>query len=100
MLFEWDDEKSERTRRERGFGFDDAALVFTGPVLEWCDVREAWGEVRIVAIGKVDGVVLAVIYTERGNVRRIISARPARRKERKAWQWFVEISETSASGSP
>ena len=100
MLFEWDDAKSERTRRERGFGFDDAALVFAGPVLEWCDVREAWGEVRIVAVGEADGAVLAVVYTERGNVRRIISARPARRKERKAWQWFAEASTTSESGSP
>lgn len=93
FVFEWDDAKSERTRHERGFGFEDAAMIFTGPDLEWCDVREAWGEVRVLAIGEADGVVLAVVYTDRqtdmGDVRRIISARPARRKERDLWRQFA-----------
>lgn len=89
MLFEWDEAKSERNRRERGFGFDFAALVFEGPVIEWCDVRDDWGEVRIVAVGAADGQVLAVVYTERGGVRRIISARAARRRERALWRSFA-----------
>jgi uncharacterized DUF497 family protein len=82
VLFEWDQAKSDRNLRERGFGFDAAALIFEGPVIEWCDIRETWGEIRIVAIG------IAVVYTERGEVRRIISARKARRKERALWRLF------------
>ena len=89
MQFEWDEAKSERNRRERGFGFPKAALIFERPVIEWCDIRKDWGEPRIVAIGAVEGDVLAVIYTERGEVRRIISARKARKKERELWQWSV-----------
>jgi uncharacterized DUF497 family protein len=89
MQFEWDRAKSERNLSERGFGYDFAALIFEGPVIEWCDVRVAWGEPRIVAIGSVDGIVLAVVYTDRGTVRRIFSARRARRKERALWRSFV-----------
>lgn len=76
---------------ERGFGYDVAALVFDGPVIEWCDIRERWGEARIVAIGSVDGALLAVVYTDRRNVRRIISARKARKKECELWRWSVDL---------
>ena len=89
MQFEWDDAKSENNRQERGFGFDFAALIFEGPVIEWCDVREAWGEPRIVAVGSADGILLAVVYTVRDDVRRIISARRARKKERELWRSFA-----------
>ncbi len=86
MDFKWDEAKSERTRRERGFGFDDAARIFAGPVLEWCDVREDWPEVRILAIGDVGESILAVIYVDRGEIRRIISARKARKQEASLWR--------------
>jgi uncharacterized DUF497 family protein len=36
-------------------------------------------------IGQVDANVLHVVYTDRGDVRWIISARPASRKERRQW---------------
>jgi uncharacterized DUF497 family protein len=42
---------------------------------------------RVRAIGETkDGGVLAVIYTDRGDLRWIISARAASRKERQLWQ--------------
>lgn len=91
MDFEWDDDKSAKTLRERGFGFDRAALIFEGPVVEWSDIRESWGEDRVVAIGAVEGVVLAVVYNDRDDVRRIISARRARKKEEELWRWCVNL---------
>ena len=54
MDFAWDSAKSQRNLAERGFGFDAAALIFDGPVIEWCDVRHTWGEARIVAVGVVE----------------------------------------------
>lgn len=86
MLFEWDDAKHERNRRERGFGFDYAARIFAGPVLERADARRAYGEIRVQALGGTGGDVLVVVYTDRGAARRIISARPANRRERELWQ--------------
>ena len=85
MLFDWDDSKGERNRRERGFGFDFAAPIFECGTIEALDDRRDDGEARVRAIGEVDGLVLHVVYTDRGEVRRIISARLADRKERKRW---------------
>jgi hypothetical protein len=96
MLFEWDEAKSERTLSERGFGFDYAARIFLGPTLERQDRRRDYGEVRLQAIGETGGDVLFVVYTDRGEVRHIISARLANRRERSAWQSFVEQWSASA----
>jgi len=85
MRFDWSLEKGERNRRERGFGFDFAALIFEGDTIEWSDDRRDYGEARVRAIGEVDGLVLHVVFTDRGDVRRIISARLADRKERNRW---------------
>ena len=82
MDFEWDDAKSVWTRRTRGFGFETAARNFQGPTLDVQDERRDYGEERMVALGAIGGEILAVVYTDRGGVRRIISARRANRRER------------------
>lgn len=91
MDFEWDEAKSDARFASDGFGFDVAALVFDGPTLEWPDDRRDYGERRMIALGAVDGIVLVVVYTDRGDVRRIISARPANRKERQRWRLFAGL---------
>ena len=96
MLFEWDEGKSRRTLAARGFGFDYAARIFSGPTLEKQDNRRDYGEVRMQAIGETGGDVLFVIYTDRGDVRHIISARLANRKERRLWHSFAEHWKASA----
>lgn len=82
MEFEWDEEKSHANFFRRGFGFDFAARIFEGSVIERVDDRRDYGEERIVALGCVDGEWLVAVYTWRGEVRRIVSARKASRKER------------------
>ena len=89
MEFEWDDAKSERNRRERGFDFATAALIFDGPVQTTFDDRRDYSEERVIAIGEINGEVVVVVYTDRGQVRRIISARRANRKERETWRLFA-----------
>ncbi|BBK42323.1 hypothetical protein STVA_23430 [Allostella vacuolata] len=85
MEFEWSQAKSDATERLRGFNFAFAVEVFSSPTLEWCDSRQAYDEVRIIAIGRAGPLHLVVVYTDRGPARRIISARPANRKERRLW---------------
>jgi uncharacterized DUF497 family protein len=85
-MFEWDDAKSEANLRNRGFDFAYAALVFDAPVVEVPDQREDYGEQRIQVIGRIDDTVLFVIYTWRGDTRRIISARLANRRERDVYR--------------
>lgn len=84
MEIAFDPSKSEKNRRERGFGFAYAARVFAGhPLVTPAKVVD--GEARMKAVGEIEGELFAVIFVDRGDVRRIISARPAGRKERKAW---------------
>lgn len=91
MIFEWDNTKSHRNFRERGFGFDYAASVFMDPTLERADDRRDYGERRVQAIGRANNDILFVVYTDRGDIRHIISARRASKKERRLWQLFAEL---------
>ena len=86
MDFAWDPAKSERNRRERGFGFDYAARIFAGPTIDVVDRRRDYGEERIRAIGEIDGRTFVVVYTDRGRVRWIISAWKASGKELRLWR--------------
>jgi hypothetical protein len=86
MEFGWDDAKHQRNLRERNFGFAYASRIFRGDVVDWVDDRFDYGEKRMRAVGEVDGHILHVVFTDRGEVRWIISARSANRKERKQWQ--------------
>jgi uncharacterized DUF497 family protein len=85
MEFDWHDARHEKNLGERGFGFVYAARIFLGRVLTEVDDREDYGEARMKAIGEADGIVLVVIYTDRDDVRWIISARLANKKERAIW---------------
>ena len=60
--------------------FEDAIRIFGGPVLETPSPRTE--EARWLAVGVVDGIEIAVIYTVRNGRRRIITARRARKDER------------------
>ena len=83
MQFDWHDAKHDPN--QRGFGFDVAARIFAGRVLLRVDDRRDYGEVRVKVIGEAAGVVLVVIFTDRGDVRWIISARRASMRERALW---------------
>ena len=85
VTFEWDDDKNEVNIVKHGVTFDEAKEIFAGPVFEFIDDRRAYGETRIAAIGVTKGIELTVIYTVRNEVRRIISARRARRDERRTY---------------
>ena len=86
MDFEFDPDKSERNARLRGFDFAFAARVFEGRVITFVDERADYGEVREIAIGSIDGKLFKVTYTDRGGVRRIISAHRASRQESRKWR--------------
>jgi len=87
MDFEWDAQKNETNARRHGLSFDRAARVFLDPFRAFTiDDREAYGEERLTMYGQVEGILLAVTYTMRGNAVRIISARKATRRERKRYE--------------
>jgi len=91
---EWDDEKNEINKQEHeGMSFELAQLVFTDPNrLERLDRSEnniSWEE-RWQTLGMA-GKVLFVVYTERGERKRIISARLANKAERRSYNGNYQI---------
>jgi hypothetical protein len=83
--FSWDEAKSAHCAATRGFDFIFAARLFQGPVLERLDDRRDYGEARVQAIGRIDGLLYVVVYTMRGETTHIISARRAHQKEWERW---------------
>jgi uncharacterized DUF497 family protein len=84
--FEWDDSKAEANRKKHKISFRAASRVFDDPlVLIEQDFSEHYGEDRYLAIGLVEGLLVSVAYTERGNRIRIISARKANSNEQRAY---------------
>jgi uncharacterized DUF497 family protein len=59
--------------------FDDPLVVIEH------DLSEDYGEDRFIATGRVEGLLVTVAYTERGDCIRIISARKANANERRTY---------------
>jgi uncharacterized protein len=86
VLLEWDERKRRANLAKHGIDFAALDQMFSGDFLEDIDTRRNYGEVRMKAIGEVNGVIVSVVYTWRGVRRRLISARRARADERKEYQ--------------
>lgn len=84
--FEWDPQKESRNLKEHRLDFETASRIWDGPVFERTDSRRDYGGVRIVAFGQVEGRLMVVVYTWRGESRRIISARKANSREKRRYE--------------
>jgi len=82
MEFEWDQDKSDACFTERGFDFAYVLQAFldAGRLIRK-DSRWNYGEDRYQLLGAIDGRVFFVVYTMRGTVLLIISARKANQRE-------------------
>ncbi|TXL71121.1 BrnT family toxin [Vineibacter terrae] len=84
--FEWDDGKAAENEAKHGVTFDMAREVFQDSfAIDIDDRSSAYGEDRFLIIGTVDGRLLTVAYTMRGETIRIISARSAAPYERRMY---------------
>ncbi|MCV3737858.1 BrnT family toxin [Rhizobium sp. TRM96647] len=87
LEFEWDERKATANLAKHGVAFVDACAVFHDPFA--LDVEERsmdHGEVRRRIIGLGGGRFLTVIYTERGDAIRLISARKSTQSERREYE--------------
>ena len=88
LNFEWDEEKARSNLAKHGVGFEDASTVFADPLsLTISDPAHSQTEDRFIILGMSHrGKLLVVVHTERRDNIRIISARPASRRERKNYE--------------
>jgi uncharacterized DUF497 family protein len=82
MRITFDAAKRARTLLERDLDFADAATVFAGPTFDALDDRHDYGEPRIITAGLLDGRMVIVVWTPRGEARHVISMRKANDREK------------------
>ncbi len=82
MTFEWDEDKNKINLEKHGIDFETAILVFNDMQrIEIFDLEHSVEEDRYNTIGMVYDV-LFVVYTERKDNIRLVSARLATKTER------------------
>src|SRR3569833_947951 len=81
----FDPAKREWTLRERKLDFLDAPLVFDGVAYNIADTRRDYGELRINTVGYLDGRMVIICWTPRGDTRHIISMRKINEREKKRY---------------
>jgi uncharacterized DUF497 family protein len=88
LHFEWDAKKAAANIKKHGVAFDEAATAFGDPLGKIVDdPRHSIGEKRFVLIGRSDqNRLLVIMYTERREAMRLISARDVTREERKNYE--------------
>ncbi|MGD8330549.1 MAG: BrnT family toxin [Acidobacteriota bacterium] len=88
MLFEWDATKDTANLRKHRVSFREATTVFRDPLsITIEDPDRPRGERRSLTMGlSRRSRLLVVVHTDRGGRIRIISARPATRRERRTYE--------------
>ena len=85
-MFEWGESKREANLVKHGVDFVDALEVFADLLrIERIDKRREYREERRQVVGRVGEQVVFVVYTRRGEARRVISARRASKDERRTY---------------
>ena len=92
LSFEWDPAKAAANLTKHRVSFEEAASVFGDPLGRMtADPRHSVEEERLVMLGRSNGRrMLAVMYVERGEAIRMISARLATRQERRNYEEAVQ----------
>ena len=88
MVFSWDPGKAAANLTKHHIDFREAATVFDDLLsTAFPDADHSISERRFLIVGaSVRGRVLVVAYTEQAEIVRIISARPATRRERRFYE--------------
>lgn len=87
MRFRSDPAKAASNLRKHGVSFADAEGVLEDPLAVTVEDPDAEGEQRFIAVGLGSaGELLVMVWTERDDECRVISARRPTRKERKQYE--------------
>jgi uncharacterized DUF497 family protein len=88
MRFEWDTAKAGRNRAKHGLSFQEAATVFGDPLsFTFPDPDHSGIEDRFITVGHTRrGRLVLVAHADSDGSVRLISARDATQRERKAYE--------------
>ncbi len=86
MRIGFDPIKRADTLAHRGLDMAQCAHVFDGVSLTFSDLRQDYGEDRFITVGYYEGRMVVLVWTNRGDERRIISLRKANEREIKLYE--------------
>ena len=85
--FEWDERKSKTNLRKHKISFETACEVFFDPFIRVVDAGTVEGELRAAVIGMTKNWrLLCVVFVEREDVIRLLSARAVEKGERTLYE--------------
>ncbi len=92
MDIEWNPAKARSNLKKHGISFSDVESAFSDPFGLATEDPDATGEERFLLLAAdATGRAVVVVYTERGDAVRLISARPATRSERRAYEEGIRL---------
>lgn len=86
VKLDYDSAKRDATLEHRGLDFARATEIFAGVTFTQRDDRVDYGEDRFITFGVLDDSMVAIVWTDRGETRRIISMRKANEREKARYQ--------------
>ena len=92
MAIVFDPAKREAALATRGLDFADAAGVFAGVTLTLPDLRRDYGEDRWQTYGLLEGRLVMLVWTARGEDRHVISMRKCNEREKSRFRARLEQS--------
>lgn len=89
VKIEFDASKRDITLDQRGLDFARAAEVFEGRHFTGQDTRQEYAEDRFITVGHLDTRLVVLVWTPRGEARRIISMRKANDREKALYDRYL-----------
>jgi len=86
----WDESKRQQNIKDHGLDFVGADAIWDNFTITREDIREDYGEERLVTFGILDGEVVVLVHTERDDDMHIISLRQAEKHEAR---YYFEVAE-------
>jgi uncharacterized DUF497 family protein len=90
IMASWDESKRRSSLRDHGLDFVGADAIWDGFTVTREDVRESYGEVRLVTFGVLEGAVVVLVHTDREGEMHVISLRKAEPYEAR---YYLEAAE-------
>lgn len=81
----YDEAKRIANLAKHALDLRDAAKVLADVTLDFEDTRRAYGERRVISIGHLHGRMVMVVWTQRGDLPRVISLRKCNAREQKLY---------------
>lgn len=81
MTITFDPAKDAANRHKHGVSLAEAAQLEWETAVIWPDIRQDYGEPRMIAIGYIDQRLYVIVFVEREGDQRIISLRKANLRE-------------------